>query len=72
MDDRIPAGMTTEDRAESGARQKAILTYEEQRIHAVCHAFAEIQGGPNPLTDDEIERLAALRPQYRILSRCRK
>lgn len=61
--------MATEERAESGRRQLEILAYETQRMHGICRVFAEIQGGLNPLSDEEIEKLAALRPQYAILSR---
>jgi hypothetical protein len=59
------------ERDSSGQQQRAILTYEQQRIHAVCNAFAEIQAGPNPLSPEEIETLSRLRPQYAILSRKR-
>jgi hypothetical protein len=39
----------------------------ERRRFGVCRAFVEIQAGPNPLTADEVTRLAALRPQYAAL-----
>lgn len=31
------------------------------------HALVEIQSGPNPLTDKELDQLAARRPMYKLV-----
>jgi hypothetical protein len=54
-------------RDSSGRQQLDVMVVERDRIHAVCRTFAEIQAGPNPLTPDEIARLAKMRPQYAVL-----
>jgi len=61
--------MGTNDRDESGRQQHEVYVVERDRLHRICHTFAEIQASGNPLTSEEIERLSRLRPQYAILSR---
>ncbi len=56
-----------DERDSSGKQQLDVMVLERQRIFAVCRTFAEIQAGENPLTPDEIARLAKMRPQYAVL-----
>lgn len=55
------------ERDSSGQQQLDVMVVERQRIFTVCRIFAEIQAGKNPLTPDEIARLAKMRPQYAVL-----
>lgn len=51
--------------------QKQMMRAAEQRMFNVCHTFNEIQTGPNPLTQDEIKKLIAKRPDvYGVLRAC--
>ncbi len=56
-----------EDRSLSGRQQLDVMVVERQRMFGVCRAFAEIQAGQNPMTQNEIARLAERRPQYVVL-----
>lgn len=48
--------------------QKQMQAAAAKRFSDLCKTFNEIQTGPNPLSPEEVERLAALRPQYAFLS----
>lgn len=51
---------------ESAEAQKRDQQRADRRVSDLCHAFNEIMRGPNPLSPDEIRKLVALRPQYRL------
>jgi len=58
-------------REASGQKQKQVARAAEQRMFNVCNTFNEIQTGPNPLTQAEIEKLIAKRPDvYGVLHAC--
>jgi hypothetical protein len=58
-------------REASGQQQKQVARAAEQRMFNVCNTFNEIQSGPNPLTQAEIEKLIAKRPDvYGVLRAC--
>lgn len=47
--------------------QKFLQGQADRRLLDVCRTFNEIMTGPNPLTQDEINKLVAKRPIYQIL-----
>lgn len=52
-------------------QQKQMQRAADARVLSVCRTFNEIQTGPNPLTQAEIDRLVAKRPDvYGVLNAC--
>lgn len=53
--------------------QKQMQRAADQRMLDVCRTFNEIQTGPNPLTQAEIDKLIAKRPSvYGVLKACKR